>query len=96
MNPNYLFQDELQYEPSIHGIISQADDQTLFKVFRSVIPDDIPVHLPNLAQALPHFGFNALWLAAFSYVKPIFLMEISPSIYVSLIYARFFKNMTRA
>jgi len=37
MNPNFLLKDELQYELKICGINSEANIQTLHKLFRSVV-----------------------------------------------------------
>jgi hypothetical protein len=48
MNPNFLLKDELQYELKIRGINSEADIQTLRKLFRSVVAEGLPIDLCNL------------------------------------------------
>ena len=48
MNPNFLLKDELQYELKIRGINSEADVQTLRKLFRSVVAEGLPSDLCNL------------------------------------------------
>jgi hypothetical protein len=50
MNPNFLLKDELQYELCIHGISSDADIQTLRKLFRSVVSEGLPINLRNLCN----------------------------------------------
>jgi hypothetical protein len=45
VNRNYLLKDELQYELCIRGIGSEADVQTLLKIFRTVVSESIAVDL---------------------------------------------------
>jgi hypothetical protein len=48
MNPNYLLKDELQYELLVTGIKSEADVQTLRKLFRLVFSENVRVELTGL------------------------------------------------
>ena len=48
MNPNFLLKDELHCELKIRGISSDADVQTLRKLFRSVVSEGLPIDLRNL------------------------------------------------
>ena len=48
MNTNFLLKDELQYELNIRGINSEADVQTLRKLFRSVVAEGLRIDLCNL------------------------------------------------
>jgi len=43
MNPNFLLKDELQYELKNCGNSSDADVQTLHKLFRSVVAEGLPI-----------------------------------------------------
>jgi hypothetical protein len=43
MNPNYLAKDELLYELSVRGIVSDGDTYALRKLFRSVVTRALPV-----------------------------------------------------
>jgi hypothetical protein len=48
MNPNHLGKDDLLYELRIRGITSEADIQSLRKLFRSVVVTDLPVDVSYL------------------------------------------------
>jgi hypothetical protein len=50
MNPNYLLKDELLYELDTRGISSDADIQTLRKLFRSVSARDLPLEVSYLQE----------------------------------------------
>jgi hypothetical protein len=51
MNPNFMLKDELLYELGIRGISSDADVQTLRKLFRSVVSEDLTVDLSKVLWA---------------------------------------------
>jgi hypothetical protein len=48
MNPNYLGKDELLYELRIRGITSEAEIQSLRKLFHSVVARDLLVDVRHL------------------------------------------------
>jgi hypothetical protein len=48
MNPNYLGKDELLYELGIREITSEAETQSLRKLFRSVVGRDLPLDASHL------------------------------------------------
>jgi len=50
MNPNFLLKDELLYELCSRGISSEADVQTLRRLFRSVVSEDLPVDLSKVSS----------------------------------------------
>jgi hypothetical protein len=50
MNSNFLLKDELLYEIGIRAIISYEDVQTLRKLLRSVVPEDLPVNLNKVSS----------------------------------------------
>jgi hypothetical protein len=50
MNPNFLLKDELLYELGIRGIGSDADVQTLRRLFRSVVSEELPVDLSKVGS----------------------------------------------
>jgi hypothetical protein len=50
MNPNYLLKDELLYELGTRGISSDADIQTLRKLFRSVSARDLSLEVSYLQE----------------------------------------------
>ena len=49
-----------------------------------------PCQFTLLHNLRSHFRFNALWLTAFFYSNPLFMMEILFLVYTFLIYAQFF------
>jgi hypothetical protein len=50
MNPNFLLKDELLYQWDIRGISSDADVQTLRRLFRSVVSQDLPVDVSKVGS----------------------------------------------
>ena len=50
MNPNFLLKDELLYELGIRGISSNADVQTLRRLFRSGVSEGLPVDLSKVSS----------------------------------------------
>jgi hypothetical protein len=51
-----------------------------------------PLPIYTTYFALSHFRFNALWLAAFCYANPLFVMGMSFSIYAFTFTSAFFRN----
>ena len=50
MNPNFLLKDEILYELGIRGISSDADVQTLRRLFRSAVAEGLPVDLSKVSS----------------------------------------------
>jgi len=50
MNPNFLLKDKLLYELCIRGISSDADVQTLHRLFRSVMLEGLSVDLTKVSS----------------------------------------------
>jgi hypothetical protein len=50
LNPNYLLKDELQYELLIRSIKSEVEVQTLRKLFRTAVTENMPVNLSELIE----------------------------------------------
>jgi hypothetical protein len=50
MNPNFLLKDELLCELGIRGISSDADVQTLRRLFRSVVSEELAVDVSKVGS----------------------------------------------
>jgi hypothetical protein len=50
LNPNYLLKHELQYKLLIRSIVSEAEVQTLQKLFRTAVIENMAVNLSELSE----------------------------------------------
>jgi len=81
MNPNFLLKDELLYELCICGISSDADVQTLHKLFRSVVSEDLLVNLSKVSS----LGVEELYASVVSKIVELQNQVTQPKLGLSLL-----------